>query len=331
MLQHPESMRFCGFQNVTINIPQAAFRAAANGVISLDGLCAELDKTMELAVEAHLQKKAKIATLMKGPGHPLWQIGREACDGVPYVDLDSCTYILGLIGVNDAVNFLTGQDLHESERSMEMGLRIVAHMYLKARKLSKKHGLKITLEESPAESAARRLAKTDLVYFPNEAQKVITGIDQDAPYYTNSIHLRADADVSLVERIREQAKFHSMIESGAIVHAFIGEEEPDAQAIEALVRGVLERTQCAQVTISPEFTYCDDCDHNTRGLKETCPNCGSNNVVGETRVVGYFSKVQNWNRSKRFGELPARQRGRYAVVCASDPTSSVLDQDIVTA
>ena len=25
MLRHPESMRFCGFQNVTINIPQAAY------------------------------------------------------------------------------------------------------------------------------------------------------------------------------------------------------------------------------------------------------------------------------------------------------------------
>ncbi|MEI7851749.1 MAG: hypothetical protein WCH86_07945, partial [Kiritimatiellales bacterium] len=38
--------------------------------------------------------------------------------------------------------------------------------------------------------------------------------------------------------------------------------------------------------------------------------CQSADVVGETRVVGYFSKVQNWNKSKRYGELKARQRGR---------------------
>lgn len=31
MLKHPESMRFCGFQNVTINIPQAAYRAGKRG------------------------------------------------------------------------------------------------------------------------------------------------------------------------------------------------------------------------------------------------------------------------------------------------------------
>ena len=59
-------------------------------------------------IEAHLQKKAKAAEMISGPGHPLWQIGQESCDGKPYVDLDSCTYILGLIGLNDAVKCSVG-------------------------------------------------------------------------------------------------------------------------------------------------------------------------------------------------------------------------------
>ncbi|MCC8165606.1 MAG: anaerobic ribonucleoside-triphosphate reductase [Planctomycetes bacterium] len=32
-----------------------------------------------------------------------------------------------------------------------------------------------------------------------------------------------------------------------------------------------------------------------------------------TRVVGYFSRVENWNKSK-VGELKDRQKGNYAVV-----------------
>ncbi len=76
------------------------------------------------------------------------------------------------------------------------------------------------------------------------------------------------------------------------------------------------RTQSAQVCISPEFTFCNNCHHQVRGLIETCPSCQSTDVVGETRVVGYFSKVQNWNKSKRFGELKARQRGQYAIETA---------------
>ncbi len=325
MLKHPESMRFCGFQNVTINIPQASYRAARTGGDIVNNFYAELDRTMEIAVDAHLQKKIKAAEMLSGPGHPLWQIGKVANDGKPYVDLENCTYILGLIGVNDAVKFLIGQELHESKEAQRFGLKIVAHMYRKAKKLAAKHNLKFTLEESPAESAARRLAKSDMIYFAEESKEVVKG-PADAEYYTNSIHLAAEADVSLVERITEQSKYHSMIESGAITHCFIGEERPDADAIAHLMTEIFFRTQSAQVCVSPEFTFCDHCQHQTRGLLEQCPECGSTEVVGETRVVGYFSKVQNWNKSKRYGELLARHAGRYNIVEAEGE-----EQTLVTA
>jgi len=328
MLRHPEAMRFCGFQNVTINIPQAAYRSARQGERTLEGLLREIDATMDLAVQAHLQKREKIKVMMSEKGRPLYQIGKVACDGRPYVELDKATYIIGLIGVNDTVKFLAGEELHESEEALEMGLRIVAHMYARTKKLTEKYNLKFTLEESPAESAARRLAKTDLIYYRDEAQDIVKGDSEDVCYYTNSIHLAAEAPTPLVERIIKQSMFHGIIESGAITHAFVGEERPCAQAIADLMKEVLYRTQSAQVTISPEFTYCNECSHQTRGLLETCPSCGSDNVVGETRVVGYFSKIQNWNKSKRYGELVARQRGRYAVETAATP-DEVVEEPIV--
>ena len=317
MLQHPESMRFCGFQNVTINIPQAAYRAAHKGNRSYEGLLEEIDATMDLAVQAHLQKRAKIAEMMSGPGRPLWQIGKKACDGRPYVELDKVTHIIGLIGVNDAVKYLIGKEMHESDEALKMAIRIVSHMYLRCKEYTKKYNLKFTLEESPAESAARRLAKVDLVYFHDDAKDIVKGDNEDVAYYTNSVHLTADAPVCLVERIEKQSMFHSVIESGAIIHAFVGEEKPEPLAIAELIKNVFLRTQSAQVTISPEFTYCNHCGFQTRGLLEVCPECGSKEVVGETRVVGYFSKIQNWNKSKRYGELIARQRGMYQVSAAN--------------
>ncbi|MDI6774698.1 MAG: anaerobic ribonucleoside-triphosphate reductase [Verrucomicrobiota bacterium] len=323
MLRHPESMRFCGFQNVTVNIPQAAYRASRRSGKILDNFFDELARTMNLAAEAHLQKKREVTEMMKAPGRPLWQIGKPSADGRAYVNLDGCTYIIGLIGLNDAVNFLIGQELHASREAAKLGLKIVAHMYTKAKKLCRKHNLNFSLEESPAESAARRLAKTDLVYFHREARDVVKGDNEDVAYYTNSIHLAADADVSLVERIRQQARFHPMIESGAIIHAFVGEERPSPESIARLMRDVMYRTQAAQVCVSPEFTYCDNCNHTMRGLTDKCARCGSTQVVGETRVVGYFSKIQNWNKSKRYGELAARHRGRYSVETADDSREPV--------
>jgi ribonucleoside-triphosphate reductase len=43
-----------------------------------------------------------------------------------------------------------------------------------------------------------------------------------------------------------------------------------------------------------------------------CKHCGSTNVYGISRVVGYFSRVDQWNKSK-IGELKARQRGDYSI------------------
>lgn len=46
--------------------------------------------------------------------------------------------------------------------------------------------------------------------------------------------------------------------------------------------------------------------------KAMCPACGSTNVYGMSRVVGYFSKINNWNASKK-AELKSRQKGDYRI------------------
>ncbi|MFA5797309.1 MAG: anaerobic ribonucleoside-triphosphate reductase [Candidatus Woesearchaeota archaeon] len=43
-----------------------------------------------------------------------------------------------------------------------------------------------------------------------------------------------------------------------------------------------------------------------------CKQCGSKNVYGVSRVVGYFSRINNWNKSKK-AEFKSRQKGNYEV------------------
>jgi len=235
--------------------------------------------------------------LLDTEGSPLYTLGQPSDDGTPYLDLEKATYIIGLIGLNEAVQVLTGKELHESKESYELGLKIVSHMYTRINEFKKRSGLKFALEETPAESATRRLAKIDLKNFP-EAREVVKGTE-DAPYYTNSIHFRADAPVSMLERIVGQSRFHSMIESGAIIHAYVGEKLPDAKAIMNFIEKVYKQTQAAQVTISPEFTECEECGKHELGFKDKCSYCGSDNVSHITRIVGYYSKVEDWNKSKQ--------------------------------
>jgi len=309
IFKHPESIRYCGFQNVTINLPQASYRA--NG--DLDKTIVEISKSMKIAMKAHLEKKKFIEKLMSKPNLPLWQIGKKSDDGKPYVNLEEATYIIGIIGLNECVKKITGKELHESEKAYKIGLKIISAMYLKTKEFKKETGLTVSLEESPAESCGLRLAKIDLKRFP-ESKEFIKGDKRTGQvFYTNSIHLNPEADVDILERIEKQAKFNPLIESGSITHVFLGEQKPDPVAIYSLVKKTWENTQCSQLVISPEFTVCKDCKKMSRGYnkeKPICSYCNSKNVYGMSRVVGYYSKIENWNDSKQ-AEFESRQKGDY--------------------
>jgi anaerobic ribonucleoside-triphosphate reductase len=322
VLTHPESVRFCGFQNVTINLPQAAYRAARKGKKTLEGFFEEIDATMDLALQAHLEKKDFLSKTT-GRCQIHYSVSKPTrVDGKPYIDLEKATYIIGLIGLNDAIQFITGKELHElnNEEFEKYGLGTVTHMNARTKKYSAEYGLKFSLEESPAESATRRFAKSDLEMFPESKQVIKGNIEANRPYYTNSIHLRPDAPVDLITRIKAQSLFHPAIESGAIVHAFVGDEKPSPEAIYSLVENVFKNTQSAQVTISPEFTVCKECRTTHRGIFDSCPNCGCKDpdkVTSMTRIVGYFSQLRNWNASK-LEEGEDRRKGNYAVDAKQD-------------
>ena len=305
MLEHPESMRFCGFQNITLNLPQAAYRAGEGNV---DALLGEISKQMDLAVQAHLEKRRFIAKLMSGPEMPLWEVGRIAEDGRPYIDLDKCTYIVGLVGLNECVQFICGKELHEGAEPMKLGLKVISHMYFEAGRHGEKHNMKISLEESPAESATRRMAKIDLRNYPESRNYMRGSIENDEYYYTNSVHLRASAPVDMISRIRLQSKFHGLIESGAIIHAFVGEHLPSTDSILNLVRKTMMKTQTAQLTISPEFTVCKCCGRMSVGDYDECPDCGVMNLRGVRRELGEGGGEQMWRRDA-FDRLQMRQSG----------------------
>ncbi|MDR2391561.1 MAG: anaerobic ribonucleoside-triphosphate reductase [Planctomycetota bacterium] len=293
MIQHPESMRFCGFQNVTINLPQCAFRAGRG---NQSRMFAEIEKALDICVKAHLQKKRFARVLMSGPSMPLWQIGKTAADGRPYVDLDKATYIVGVIGLNECLAYLTGKELHEDPETLRLGMKIISYLYFCVKEMDRKHAMKITIEESPAESAARRLAKIDLKRFPAAADFMRGDCGGDEVYYTNSVHLRPDAGNGIVDRIMKQAMFHNLIESGAIIHAFVGESRPSAGAIASLVRKTFEKTKAAQLTISPEFTICRSCHRVGNGISQKCPHCGAVNLSGIVRTDAAEGVVDAWSR-----------------------------------
>jgi anaerobic ribonucleoside-triphosphate reductase len=299
----PWKMRYSAMQNVTINLPRIAYEARGDDT----RLFELLTDRITLAAEAHLQKKAFIERLLAlGEVGPLALLTMDR-DGEPYLRMHRVTYLIGMVGLNEMVQYHTGEELHESEDALRFGLRVIAHMNLVAARLAKKHRMRFVLEQTPAESTAYRFAKLDMKLYP-QAQRVVKGnLALDEIYYTNSTLFNVGAVIDPIDRVKKEGLFHPLIEAGSLTHVWLGESHPSPDSLANFVVKVFRMTQNDQVAFSPEQTTCVSCGRTVRGLHDACPFCGSDKVEQITRITGYFTKVSSWNKGKR-GELRDRYR-----------------------
>ncbi len=301
----PWKMRYCALQNVTINLPRIAYQANHDD----EELFRLLRERLVMVVRAHQQKRTFIEALLslKSEG-PLALLAMDA-DGEPYLRLHRVNYLVGVLGLNEMVQYHTGKQLHESEDAFRFGLKVIAFLNLEARRLAKENNIRLVIEQTPAESTAFRLAKLDLELYPEQAMRVVKGdIQSGAVYYTNSTYLNISAPIDPIERVYLEGKFHDLIEAGALTHIWLADARPPKESIANFVVKTHNHTRNAQIAFSPEFTTCAQCHRTSRGLRSTCPYCHSADVDHITRVTGYFSRVSGWNAGKK-QELKDRFKG----------------------
>lgn len=300
----PWKMRYSAMQNVTINLPRIAYEAHQDDT----KLFQLLTERIEMVAQAHIQKREFITQLLNmGKNGPLSLLTMNL-DGEPYYRIDKSSFLVGMVGLNEMVQYHVGKQLHESKEAMMFGLKVISYMKQEAERIGEEYGIKMPLEQTPAESTAYRFAKLDMKYFPLQAPTVIRGNKSTGEiYYTNSTLLNVGADISAIDRVKIEGRFHPLIDAGSMGHVWLGESKPPAESIAAFVKKTFESTQNAQISFSPEFTSCLSCNRTHRGMSETCPSCGSPDVEGITRVTGFFSKTRGWNKGK-LGELRDRKR-----------------------
>jgi len=302
--KEPWRMRYSALQNVTLNLPRLAYEARGD-----DGrLFAGIAGMMDVAVQAHLAKRDFIRKLLEDKASGPLSLLNMDLDGTPYLRMHRATFLIGMVGLNELVQYHTGEEIHQSAEAMKFGLKVIAHMKLLVDKCSRKHNMRFVLEQTPAESTAYRFAKLDMKYFAGAASRVVKGDPARSEiYYTNSTLFNVGAPVNPIERVTLEGRFHPLIEAGALTHVWLGESRPSAASLANFVIKTFRHTKNDQIAFSPEFTSCKACGKVSRGLREQCAYCGSRRVDGITRITGYFTTVSSWNKGK-VGELKDRYR-----------------------
>lgn len=301
-MHSPEDIRFQALQNVTMNLPQIAYEAklTAEEGKEKSAFVKIAKETIDLIIEAHKVKLKHIKKMLK-IDKGILSFLKDGMDGKGYVDPSRFTYLVGIVGLNEAVHVLCGEQLHQSDIAHQTGMYLIAELSMYVYNKSKELGIKLAIEETPGESMTQRVAQMDLKHhkYGELAKNYVQGdLETNNVYYTNSVHLINDAGVDYIQRIEKQGQFHPLVTAGAITHVFTGEKLPPAESIRNLVKKTYDNTETTQMTISPEYSVCRNCNIYKLGLKKKCSKCGSE-MDWFTRIVGYFSKIQNWSRNKK--------------------------------
>jgi anaerobic ribonucleoside-triphosphate reductase len=309
------------WQVVSLNLPRMAYKA--NGE---DGkLFEESRRLMDSAVEIFKMKKKWMDLVAKHNRIPFAtqrpldpKTGRK---GTSAVDFDELAFTIGIVGGNEMAQWHTGYQLHENSEAIRILVKLILEMQKYKKVLEEKTGLKLALARTPAESTAQTFAIADVLTddYRDKAEKLVKGDvkkarfllsrrESDAPiYYSNGTHLDVGAKVSLLDRIDIEQKFFPLLNGGDMLHVWLGDASPDAEALYKLTKRIATKTHVGYYAYTKDLTVCNDCGRVTSPLNERCPNCGSSNVEWWSRVTGYYQAVSGWNKGKA-RELQDRHR-----------------------
>ena len=266
---------------VTLNLPRLAYLSSDEKEFRV--LLGEL---MDIAARSLDTKRTVINRLLQDGLYPY----TKAYLG----NFDSHFSTIGLVGMNEAaLNAKWIQTNLTTFEGQEFAKRTLDFMRNKLSDYQEKYGALFNLEATPAESTAYRLAKHDVVDYPDIITAAKPG---QTPYYTNSSHLPVGYTDDIFDALDLQDDLQTRYTSGTVFHAFLGERLPTWQSAAQLVRKIAENYKLPYYTLSPTYSVCADHGY-IPGELQSCPKCGKETEV-YSRITGYYRPVKNWNDGK---------------------------------
>ena len=176
---------------------------------------------------------------------------------------------IGVNGVNEMIrNFSGGTENITTPWGEAFALRWLQHIRVRMTEFQEGTGHLFNLEATPAEGTTYRFAKEDRRRYPGILQ---AGSEQQ-PYYTNSTQLPVGFTSDPFEALARQEPLQRLYTGGTVLHLYLGERLPDAQACRSLVRRALENFRLPYITVTPTFSICPVHGYLS-GEHHFCPQC----------------------------------------------------------
>lgn len=209
------------------------------------------------------------------------------------VDFEHLYNTIGFIGIYETMKtfgYIRKDELgntYYTQEAENFGKQIFEVIHSTKAEFAKTVDYQINCEQIPGETAAAKLMKKDLFFYPEET---VT----DLPLYGNQF-IPLGIKTTLKERIRIASMFDKFCNGGSILHVNI--EAPFATFDQAW--DMLNYIADQGVTYFAFNTKIQACKNNHAFFGKICPECGCPVETEYSRVVGFYTPVKTYSKERK--------------------------------
>lgn len=216
------------------------------------------------------------------------------------VDFEHLYNTIGFLGIYETMKtfgYITVDEFGNTfytKEAEEFGKKIFDVIHSVKTEFMKTVDYQVNCEQIPAETAAAKLMKKDIFFYPRKTVK-------DLPLYGNQF-IPLGIKTTLQERIRIASLFDGFCNGGSILHINIDAPFNSKEAAWDMLNYVADQG----VTYFAFNIKIQACKHNHAFYGKQCPICGEPVETEYTRIVGFFTPVKTYSK-ERTAEFKLRE------------------------
>jgi len=272
---------------ISLNLPRIALKSS-----SMEEFYSELKEKMKVCVQI-LQFRNQLFQ-KEGTAYIGYILKNKIWKNVTYPEdmLKQGSFSIGFIGLSETVEVLTGTRPYQNKEASSLAIEIVQYMRSFVDSVRTETGLNFGLLATPAEMLSGRFCTLDKVRFPHSIQ--------NKSFYTNSFHVNVDSKLTIIEKIKHEAVYHSLCNGGCIT--YIEFQEAPLENVLAFqdILEYAEKQGISYMGFNYPLDICRNCGKT--GTFDVCPECDSVNIKRIRRVSGYLEDADGFTAGKKAEE-----------------------------
>ncbi len=286
-----DTLRTGSVDNVILNLPRAAYDAAANRPAMFE----ILDERLEMALHA---LETKYHSIKQRSREGLLPFLSQKVDGNHYFRLENSSRLVSFLGLNEMIHSCLDESIHGNSEATAFAEEVVKHLFKRVRGYTKKPETRASLSMLPSTDAAGRLAELDVENCG--WAKVHAQGTREHPFYTDMVAVPLTMDIPWKDRLGIEERFHQLTTGGHLALVQLADSEREPGRLLSATREIVGTYKVGLYTFSRNLAYCASCKRVFNGILQKCPDCGSvNMLVCFSRVSAKYRPSSFWNPPQR--------------------------------